>query len=126
MSRRNESRTRLPVAVVQSHLAPFLRRAFMPFRADTQVTRDKRLVIAACWGVAGMLFACIWTGALALLMPGFAGVRAITVAVLLVLGAGIFFAAAGYALVGIGNTLIARQRPRSSRPTDSDAPYSES
>jgi hypothetical protein len=122
MSRRNESHARLPVAVVQSHLAPLLQRAFMPFRAGTQVTRDKRLVIAACWGVAGVLFACIWTGALALLMPGFSGVRAITVAVLLVLGAGVFFAAAGYALVGIGNALVARQQPRSSRPPDTHAP----
>jgi ferric-dicitrate binding protein FerR (iron transport regulator) len=109
-------RARSRLAAVRSQVAPALRRAVMPFRAETPLSAQDRRVLAVCWGAAGMLFACVWTAALALLMPGFSGARAIIAGILLVMGGGLFFAAAGYALVGISNALITSQPARPHRP----------
>lgn len=126
MSGRHARRVRLMLAALRSRLAPALGRAFMPFRADTPLTARDRRVVAVCWGVAGMVFACVWTAALALLMPGFSGGRALTAAILLILGAGAFFAAAGYALVGLGQMLLTRQRGRPPRPPSAPPPHGAS
>lgn len=66
--------------------------------------------MAGVWGTTGAFFVCLWTLAVASLLREAATATVAIVAVGLVLGAGLFFAAAGYLMATLGNALIARGR----------------
>jgi hypothetical protein len=101
-----------PSAARRRRLAGWLRallyRGFMPFRTDTPLSSAERRMVAGVWGATGAIFACLWTAVLGLLLRGTAIGRLGIVAAGLVLGAGLFFAAAGYLMATIGSTLIRR------------------
>ncbi len=104
-------------------LAPGVRRlacrALAPFDVAAELSPHERWHVAALWAAIGALFACVWIGAFTVALPWLHSGRALAVAALAVLGAAVFFGAAGYLMVGIGNRMVHRcaDGQRSRRPT---------
>lgn len=103
-----------PGAVGRRRLVAWVRallyRGFVPFRAEAPLTAAERRTVAGVWGATGAIFACLWIATLALLLRGDAAGRLGVLAAGLVLGAGLFFAAAGYLVATVGSALIGRGR----------------
>jgi hypothetical protein len=95
------------------------RRAFAPFDAAAELSPHERWRVAALWAGIGGLFACVWLGAFTVALPWLHSGRALAVAALTILGAAVFFGAAGYLMVGIGNRMVHRHTDgqRSRPPT---------
>lgn len=84
-----------------------MRDALLPFRASVPLAPSARWRVAALWAMLGALLAAVWSLALSVLLAR-PPLDVVPLLVALVAGGALFFGALGYALVGIGNRLIAR------------------
>ena len=89
-----------------------LRHGLMPFRTSRRLAAAERWRVVRVWGALGGIFGLVWLALLAALVPSLLRGAGWLLLVALLVGAVVFFAAAGWLMGRIGNRLVERATPR--------------